>query len=98
MKKNLAPLIIALGLTACATKLSPEMIQVLSCDAYASTLTALAGYRAQGLLTPDNIALVDHYRPLLNMACTSPATGTDVLNQIEQGVIALNGLKNGVTR
>lgn len=98
MRKALAVCALALSVTGCAHKLSPEMVQIVSCEAYSSTLIALAGYRAQHLLSPAQIATVEQWRPTLNAACTAPATGVGVLDQIEQGVIALNGLSRGVVQ
>lgn len=51
----------------------PRAIQLSLCQGYARSLMALAGYRAAGRLTPEQVDQVDSYRPLFNASCAPGA-------------------------
>ncbi len=61
------------------------------CMTYDATLRALAGYRAAGKLTIEQIATVDKWRLVVNPICTAPDPPNDphVLDILEQALIEL---------
>ena len=83
--------LLLVGLVGCqTTSYTPAQSLLVSCKAYARTLTALAGYRAAGELTEDQVATVDEWRPILNDACTGEVPVTqDLLTAVEDALLKL---------
>jgi hypothetical protein len=72
----------------------PAYQLLVTCRAWDTTLRSLAGYRAQGKLTADQVATVDQWRPTLNYACSSgdvnPATSLDAAEKALQQMVLID--------
>ena len=77
-------------LAGCASSISMQENLQIACRAYAASLTSLAGFRAAGRLTDEQVAAVDHWRPTLNEACNGEVMETEeLLNLVESGVVSM---------
>lgn len=66
-----------------------ENLQI-ACRAYAASLTSLAGFRAAGRLSEQQVATVEQWRPTLNEACSGNVENTDdLIGLVEAGVISM---------
>ncbi len=89
-KVMIAAISAAFLLAGCASSISMQENLQIACRAYAASLTSLAGYRAAGRLSEEQVAAVDHWRPTLNEACSGNVTETqDLLNLVESGVVSM---------
>jgi hypothetical protein len=73
---------------ATAAQLNDPAYQLLvTCRAWDTTLRSLAGYRAQGKLSKEDVATVEQWRPVLNQSCQSnQADIPAALNAAEQAL------------
>lgn len=77
-------------LAGCASSISMQENLQIACRAYAASLSSLAGFRAAGRLTAEQVAAVDRWRPTLNEACSGEVTETDdLLDLVESGVVSM---------
>lgn len=89
-KTILAAASAAFLLAGCASSISMQENLQIACRAYAASLASLAGYRAAGRLTAEQVDAVDNWRPTLNEACSGDVTETDdLLNLVEAGVVSM---------
>ncbi|WP_282609478.1 hypothetical protein [Pelagibius sp. Alg239-R121] len=89
-KAMMAAVSAAFLLAGCASSISLQENLQIACRAYSASLTSLAGFRAAGRLTDQQIAAVDQWRPTLNEACSGGITETDdLLNLVESGVVSM---------
>ncbi len=86
----LAAVSAAFLLAGCASSVSVQENLQIACRAYAASLTSLAGFRAAGRLTDEQIAAVEQWRPTLNDACSGRIDNTDdLLSLVETGVVSM---------
>lgn len=77
-------------LAGCASSVSLQENLQISCRAYAASLTSLAGFRAAGRLSEQQVATVEQWRPTLNEACSGNVENTDdLIGLVEAGVISM---------
>jgi hypothetical protein len=55
----------------------PSYQLLVTCRAWDTTLRSLAGYRAQGKLSKEDVATVDKWRPIITESCKGSST-TDI--------------------
>lgn len=85
MRKLLAIAAVVLPLSACAG--DPDLRAVALCDAYAQSLSALAGMREAGTLSDGQVATVERLRPRGNALCGGEIPTTDRLIQELDGLL-----------
>lgn len=77
-------------LAGCASSVSLQENLQIACRAYAASLTSLAGFRAAGRLSEQQVAEVEQWRPTLNEACSGDVENTDdLIGLVEAGVISM---------
>lgn len=89
------PPILALAalLAACAAP-TPQGGALTVCSTYARTLTALAGYRAEGRLSPAQEATVEGHHPMFVAFCDpEEEPSADVLDELERRLFELTILE-----
>jgi hypothetical protein len=75
-------------LAGCASGISLQENLQIACRAYGGSLTALAGFRAAGRLSGEQIAAVEQLRPMLNEACSGDIEeSAQLLDLVESGVV-----------
>ena len=84
---------LALVVFACTPSL--QQAGLTACEAYNTSLSALAGYRQAGKLSDEQITTVNTWRPILNEACSEPVT-RETLDAIERGLFALITIEEAV--
>lgn len=96
MFKRNAVLAGVLVLSACAGFAGGRSV-LTGCEVYAGALKTLAVERAAGNLSAGEVAVVEHWRPILNGVCLrgTPAAGSDAFATLEAGLIALAGMRGG---
>lgn len=89
-KLFLAAVSAAFLLAGCASGISLQENLQIACRAYAASLTSLAGFRATGRLSDQQVATVEAWRPTLNEACNGDVENReDLIGLVEAGVISM---------
>jgi len=82
--------IFALGVVAGCASADPRMALLKSCDAYASTLSAVSAGAARGRLNEEQIQSVQEIRQIVNPICGSPPSAMDsselALSTVQSGL------------
>lgn len=87
---GLGMVVAVMGVVAGCASGDPRMSLLKSCDAYASTLSAVSAAAARGRLEADQIQSVEEIRQIVNPICGSPPTAMDsselALNTVQSGL------------